>query len=63
MTGSASVSSGASDIFDVTPAILIGRKYLAVRAIHGEEGEQTYDAQKRIVDEFYGSVDEDVALD
>jgi myo-inositol-1(or 4)-monophosphatase len=46
----------------VTPDILTGRKYLVVRAIQGEDGETGLVAQNRIVQEFYGCVD-DVAVE
>lgn len=59
---SSPLSSNDSGPFDVTPAILTGRKYLVVRAIQGEENETGLTAQKRIVEEFYGCVD-DVAAD
>ena len=48
--------------FEVTPDILTGRKYLVVRAIQGEDGETGLVAQNRIVQEFYGCVD-DVAVE
>lgn len=65
MTGSAPAFSASKDskIFDVTPAILTGRKYLAIRAIHGEEGETTLAAQKRIAEEVYNCVDDNVTVD
>jgi len=65
------VVSGSHEIFaatvstdafgDVTEAILTGRKYIVVRAIAGNLGETGADAQKRIIREFYDSV-EDVSL-
>lgn len=65
ITGSSTTFNASKDknTFDVTPDILTGRKYLAIRPILGEEGEQISDAQKRIVQEFYGCVDDNVALD
>ncbi|KAF7311216.1 Inositol-1-monophosphatase [Mycena kentingensis (nom. inval.)] len=46
---------------DVTEEILTGRKYLAARAIAPAEGETASDAQKRIIEEFYETV-EDVVI-
>ncbi|ETW79754.1 hypothetical protein HETIRDRAFT_63751 [Heterobasidion irregulare TC 32-1] len=43
---------------DVTEAILTGRKYLVVRGIADSEGEKAVDAQKRIVKEFYETVED-----
>ena len=48
--------------FEVTPEILTGRKYLVVRAIQDEDRETGLVAQSRIVQEFYGCVD-DVAVE
>lgn len=64
VTGAASAFSELSKeaSFDVTPEILTGRKYLVVRAIHGEGDETPLDAQKRIIGEFYGCVD-DIDID
>lgn len=45
--------------FDVTPDVLAGNKFLAIRAITGEDGEKGVDAQKRIIEEFYECVDDD----
>jgi len=57
VTGSVDKSKLVKDgVFDVTPDVLTGRKYLVVRAIRGEEGEADLDAQKRIVEEFYECV-------
>jgi len=50
--------SNDSAPFEVTPAILTGRKYLVVRAIQGEDNETALMAQSRIVHEFYGCVDD-----
>jgi len=60
MTGSAPHYTKTKDgnPFDVTPDVLTGRKYLAIRAIRGEEGENGADAQKRIAEEFYRCVDD-----
>jgi len=41
---------------DVTPEILLGRKYFIVRAIADSETEKGIDAQKRIAEEFYATV-------
>ncbi|KAF7303138.1 Inositol-1-monophosphatase [Mycena kentingensis (nom. inval.)] len=43
---------------DVTEAVLTGRKYMVVRAISPSEGETAADAQKRIIEEFYGTVED-----
>jgi len=59
---SSPLSSNDAGPFDVTPAILTGRKYLVLRALQGEENEVSLAAQKRIVEEFYGCVD-DIAVD
>ncbi|RDB29226.1 Protein qutG [Hypsizygus marmoreus] len=49
----------SSDEFgDVTEEILTGRKYLVVRAIAGTQGETGIDAQKRIIKEFYDTVED-----
>ncbi|EIM83255.1 inositol monophosphatase [Stereum hirsutum FP-91666 SS1] len=47
---------------EVTEDILRGRKYLVVRGLAGGKGESALDAQKRIVKEFYETVD-DVDID
>lgn len=63
VTGSHDVfaATSASDKFgDVTEDILTGRKYVVVRAIGDTEDEKGVDAQKRIIKEFYDSV-QDVA--
>jgi len=57
-----SSSSNDTTPFEVTPEILTGRKYLVVRGIQGEDGETGLVAQRRIVQEFYGCVD-DVAVE
>ncbi|KAF9486546.1 inositol monophosphatase [Pholiota conissans] len=43
---------------EITEEILIGRKYLVVRGIADTPGEKGVDAQKRIIKEFYASVDD-----
>ncbi|THH10526.1 hypothetical protein EW146_g8345 [Bondarzewia mesenterica] len=43
---------------DVTEAILTGRKYLVIRGIAGSAGETAIDAQKKIVKEFYDTVED-----
>ncbi|KAG6857300.1 hypothetical protein H0H87_006493 [Tephrocybe sp. NHM501043] len=61
VTGSHEVfaASASSDTFgDVTEEILTGRKYVVVRAIAGNSGETASDAQKRIIKEFYESVED-----
>ena len=62
MTGSAPHYTRTRDgnPFDVTPDVLTGGKYLAIRAIQGEEGENGVDAHKRIVEEFHRCVDDGV---
>ncbi|KAJ7109874.1 hypothetical protein C8R44DRAFT_833473 [Mycena epipterygia] len=50
-------SSGAS-FGDITEEILTGRKYIVVRAIGETEGETSVEAQKRIIREFYSSVED-----
>jgi len=50
-------SSGAS-FGDVTEDILTGRKYIVVRAIGETEGETAKQAQKRIIEEFYSTVED-----
>ncbi|KAF7307144.1 Inositol-1-monophosphatase [Mycena indigotica] len=61
VTGSREVfaATRSEDSFgDVTEAILTGRKYIVVRAIGGAEGETTKQAQKRIIEEFYATVED-----
>ncbi|KAJ7150414.1 hypothetical protein C8R46DRAFT_1179681 [Mycena filopes] len=53
----AATSSGAA-FGDVTEEILTGRKYIVVRAIGETEGETAVQAQKRIIEEFYSSVED-----
>ncbi|KAJ7040278.1 hypothetical protein C8F04DRAFT_1083015 [Mycena alexandri] len=53
----AATSSGAS-FGDVTEEILTGRKYIVVRAVGEAEGETAIQAQKRIIKEFYSSVED-----
>nr|GAT57409.1 predicted protein [Mycena chlorophos] len=43
---------------DVTEDILKGRKYIVVRAIGPSEGETAQGAQKRVIEEFYSSVED-----
>lgn len=51
--------TASTDAFGVvTEDILTGRKYLVVRAIGGSPGETASDAQKRIIKEFYDSVED-----
>ncbi|KAJ6575455.1 hypothetical protein B0H19DRAFT_1344805 [Mycena capillaripes] len=61
LTGSHDVfsttSSGAS-FGDVTEEILTGRKYIVVRAIGETGGETAVQAQKRIIEEFYSTVED-----
>ncbi|KAJ7070713.1 hypothetical protein C8F01DRAFT_391592 [Mycena amicta] len=62
------VVTGSHDVFaatksdtsfgDVTEAILTGRKYIVVRAIGESEGETSAQAQKRIIEEFYSTVED-----
>ncbi|PPQ78037.1 hypothetical protein CVT25_015582 [Psilocybe cyanescens] len=42
----------------VTEEILTGRKYIVVRAIGDTQGEKGIDAQKRIIQEFYATVED-----
>ncbi|KAG5350820.1 hypothetical protein C0989_009118 [Termitomyces sp. Mn162] len=61
VTGSheAFAATASSSAFgDVTEEILTGRKYVVVRAISGDSGETSTDAQKRIISEFYESVED-----
>ncbi|KIM47720.1 hypothetical protein M413DRAFT_439397 [Hebeloma cylindrosporum] len=60
VVGSHSDVAAASDktFGDVTEEILTGRKYLVVRAIGDTEHEKGSDAQKRIIKEFYASVED-----
>ncbi|KDQ51105.1 hypothetical protein JAAARDRAFT_41378 [Jaapia argillacea MUCL 33604] len=51
-------SSKCSHNGDVTEEILTGRKYVVIRAIGDTEEEKGRDAQKRIIREFYESVEE-----
>ncbi|KAF8215838.1 hypothetical protein K438DRAFT_1704734 [Mycena galopus ATCC 62051] len=53
----AATSSGAS-FGDVTEDILTGRKYSVVRAIGETEGETGKQAQKRIIEEFYSTIED-----
>ncbi|KJA28440.1 hypothetical protein HYPSUDRAFT_177509 [Hypholoma sublateritium FD-334 SS-4] len=63
------VVTGSHDVFavtsesdaefgDVTEEILTGRKYVVVRAISDSPEEKGSDAQKRIIKEFYASVED-----
>ncbi|KAF9469660.1 hypothetical protein BDZ94DRAFT_1151106 [Collybia nuda] len=61
VTGSHDVfaTTMATDQFgEVTEEILTGRKYVVVRAIRGNLGETGSDAQKRIIKEFYDTVED-----
>ncbi|KAJ7161239.1 hypothetical protein C8R43DRAFT_323478 [Mycena crocata] len=52
-------STSSSESFgDVTEEILSGRKYIVVRAIGETDGETGKEAQKRIIQEFYSSVED-----
>jgi len=65
VTGSHDIfaSSSSSDKFGiVTEEILTGRKYIVVRAIGDSKEETGSEAQKRIIKEFYETV-EDIAVD
>lgn len=42
----------------VSPEVLTGRKYVVVRAIRGDDEEEKREAQRQILTEFYGCVDE-----
>jgi myo-inositol-1(or 4)-monophosphatase len=42
----------------VTPDVLQGRKYLIVRSVGDYNGESGKEAQKRIVESFYETIDE-----
>ncbi|TFK42065.1 hypothetical protein BDQ12DRAFT_677597 [Crucibulum laeve] len=53
-------TANSASFGDVTEQVLTGRKYIVVRAIGDTQGENNRDAQKRIIKEFYDSV-EDVA--
>ncbi|PWZ02284.1 hypothetical protein BCV70DRAFT_235873 [Testicularia cyperi] len=54
----AAEAAQGSSFNDVTPELLTGRKYVVVRAISPGQNESETDAQKRILNEFYGCVDE-----
>jgi len=41
---------------EITPEILLGRKYFVVRAIADSQQEKGFDTQKRIAREFYETV-------
>ncbi|KAI0779024.1 hypothetical protein BD413DRAFT_466746 [Trametes elegans] len=43
---------------DVNQAVLEGRKYIVIRAIGDSETEKGVDAQKRLIKEFYATVDD-----
>ncbi|KAF5312697.1 hypothetical protein D9619_002693 [Psilocybe cf. subviscida] len=60
VTGShdAAITSLDKDFGDVTEEILTGRKYIVVRAIGDTPMESGKEAQKRIVKEFYDSVED-----
>ncbi|KII94320.1 hypothetical protein PLICRDRAFT_171977 [Plicaturopsis crispa FD-325 SS-3] len=58
VTGSAGAYASSQGSFDVTEEILTGRKYLVVRGIADTPAEKGLDAQKRIVQEFYDTVDD-----
>ncbi|KAG6911264.1 hypothetical protein DXG01_002102 [Tephrocybe rancida] len=61
VTGSheAFAATASSSAFgDVTEDILKGRKYVVVRAMSGNPGETGSEAQKRIIQEFYESVED-----
>jgi len=52
-------ASSSSDTFGVVGEdILIGRKYVVVRAIADSPTERGLDAQKRIIKEFYDTVED-----
>jgi len=66
--GAGGIVTGSHDVFtatssgtsfgDVTEDILTGRKYIVVRAIGETEGETVKQAQKRIIEEFYSTVED-----
>ncbi|KAK7063936.1 inositol-1-monophosphatase [Favolaschia claudopus] len=61
VTGSHEVFAATSSgprFGDVTEEILTGRKYIVVRAIGETEGETAREAQKRIIEEFYSTVED-----
>ncbi|KAG6893111.1 hypothetical protein C0993_001974, partial [Termitomyces sp. T159_Od127] len=60
VTGSheAFVSTASNSFGDVTEEILTGRKYIVVRAISGNPGETDIEAQKRMIREFYETVED-----
>ncbi|KAJ7459082.1 hypothetical protein B0H11DRAFT_2060343 [Mycena galericulata] len=53
-----SATSSSPSFGDVTEQILTGRKYIVVRAIGETEGETGLEAQKRIIQEFYSTVED-----
>jgi len=66
--GAGGIVTGSHDVFaatssdasfgDVTEDILTGRKYIVVRAIGETEDETSRQAQKRIIQEFYATVED-----
>jgi myo-inositol-1(or 4)-monophosphatase len=53
------VSQEDPELFgNITEEILTGRKYLVIRAIADTPAEKGRDAQKRIIKEFYDTVDD-----
>ncbi|KAJ7204344.1 hypothetical protein GGX14DRAFT_646695 [Mycena pura] len=66
--GAGAIVTGSHDVFaatssnasfgNVTEDILTGRKYIVVRAIGETEGETSRQAQKRIIQEFYSTVED-----
>ncbi|KAJ7754959.1 hypothetical protein DFH07DRAFT_822293 [Mycena maculata] len=61
VTGSHAVfatTSSSPSFGDVTEEILTGRKYIVVRAIGETEVETALEAQKRIIQEFYSTVED-----
>ncbi|KAL9716629.1 hypothetical protein Ac2012v2_001079 [Leucoagaricus gongylophorus] len=58
VTGSKAASADGENFGDVTESILTGRKYIVVRAIADTPDETGREAQRRIIKEFYETVEE-----
>lgn len=53
------LKSLSTDSFgDITPEVLQGRKYLVIRGVGDSKSEKGSDAQKRIIETFYDTIDE-----
>ncbi|KAL0951976.1 hypothetical protein HGRIS_008629 [Hohenbuehelia grisea] len=56
--GAFAATSSDASFGDVTEAVLTGRKYIVLRAIGDTKEEKGVDAQKRIIKEFYETVED-----